>query len=200
MKRRLSLVAFALASTLLTSGCGQQTVEDGESGSTAGASPSASAEASPDRSAAAPANASARTFEVEGGDAEGGPAKLSSVKVTEHGAFDRVRFDFGAGGVSKVFAEYMDELREPGRGRKVELAGEHKLVLVFVGVARQKPSVTVDPTGTVRDVHASGVFEGEMIVGVGVDTEGDGPAGYRVQLDGSSVTVEIAHRAAPREG
>ncbi|EST39284.1 hypothetical protein N566_02835 [Streptomycetaceae bacterium MP113-05] len=198
MNRRLSLVAFALVSTLLTSGCGQETVEDGEGSTGAGASPSTSAEAPPDRSADAPADTSARTIEGdEQGDAAG-TAKLSSVRVTEHDAFDRVRFEFG-GGVSKVFAEYMDELRGPGRGKKIELAGEHKLVLVFVGVARQDPDVTVDPTGTVRQVRASGVFEGEMIVGVGLGTEGDGPAGYRVETEGSSVTVEIAHRAAPRK-
>jgi hypothetical protein len=199
VKRRLALVAFALASSLLTSGCGQGTVEDGAGRSTPGgeAAPSAGESSAPP--SAAPSDVSPRTVEAEEqGDADGA-AKLSAVKVTEHPAYDRVRFTFD-GGVSTVFAEYMDALREPGRGRKVDLRGEHKLVLVFVGVARQDPAVSVDPTSTVREVRASGVFEGEMIVGIGLDTKGEGPAGYRVDVAGDSVTVEVAHRASPAAG
>ncbi|MDT0378467.1 hypothetical protein RM572_06695 [Streptomyces sp. DSM 42041] len=196
MKRRPALVAFAVASALLTSGCGQGTVEDGSGRSTPGgeAAPSAGKSSAPP--SAAPADVTPRTVEArEQGDA-GGAAKLSSVKVTRLPAYDRVRFTFD-GGVSQVFAEYMDALREPGRGRTIDLKGEHKLVLVFVGVARQDPAGRADTTDTVREVRATGVFEGEMIVGLGLDSEGEGPAGYRVEVKGDSVTVEVAHRASP---
>ncbi len=198
MKPRLTLVAFALASTLLTTGCGEGAVDGaGQSTGRAGATPSADSSPAPQK---APQDASARTVEGRpaGGDAAGrgaGAPRLEDVRVTEHGTFDRVRFDF-SGDISKVFAEYMDALREPGRGRQVPLAGEHQLVLVLVGVARQDPSIDAESTAAVREVRASGVFEGEMIVGIGTDTEGAGPAGYRVRLGDDTVTVDVAHRAS----
>lgn len=196
MKPRLTLVAFALASTLLTTGCGEGAV-DGAGQSTGRADATPSANTSPARQKA-PQDASPRTVEGRSasGDAAGGGApRLEDVRVTEHGTFDRVRFDF-SGDISKVFAEYMDALREPGRGRQVPLAGEHQLVLVLVGVARQNPSIDAEPTAAVREVRTSGVFEGEMIVGIGTDTEGAGPAGYRVRLGDDTVTVDVAHRAS----
>jgi hypothetical protein len=195
VNRRRTLVAFALASTLLTSACGQGAVEDNAGRSTAGADATPSAK----KSSAAPVDSSPRTVEAKRHDAAGGVAELAEVRVTEHKGFDRVRFQFSRG-VSKVFAEYMDELREPGRGRKVALAGEHKLVLVFVGVERQEPAISAAQTSTVREVRASGVFEGEMIVGIGTRSKGEGPAGYRVGLEGKTVTVDVAHRGSSAKG
>jgi hypothetical protein len=185
------LVALAFASVLLTAACGEGTM-DGAGQSNGRTDTGSSAEAS-----AAPQDVSPR--EVEGqpphARADGSAAELQQVTVTEHGDFDRIRFEFG-GGVDKVFAEYLDALREPGRGQKVPLAGEHRLVLVFVGMARQDPAVDVRPTSAVRDVRVTGVFEGEMIAGIGTHTSGDGPGGFRIGLDGRTVTVDVAHKAS----
>lgn len=192
MKPRTALVALALTSALFIAGCGEGAM-DGAGQSTGRDGASRSAEAS-----AAPQDASPREVEGKPPRAAAGDsaAKLKSVKVTEHGAFDRVRFEFGGGGVTKVFAEYMETLREPGRGTKVPLAGEHRLVLVFVGMARQDPAVDAKSTTAVREVRATGVFEGEMIAGIGTDTAGDGPGGFRVRLEGNTVTVDVAHKAS----
>lgn len=198
MRTRLAVTALALAAVLLTSGCGQepaQHAQDDAGRSTAGeVTPSGTG--APALPSTAPADSSPRTVEAKRHGATAAPARLADVRVTAHDAFDRIRFEF-SGGVSKVFAEYMEELREPGRGKRIPLAGEHTLVLVFVGVARQDPALRTDSTSTVREIRASGVFEGEMIVGLGLDSEGDGPAGYRVEADGTSVTVDIAHQASP---
>lgn len=193
MRSRPTLAAFALASALLTAGCGEGSVDG--AGQTTGrptASPSGSATLS-----AAPQDTSPREVKASSSGTEAGQSavKLARVQVSEHGAYDRVRFEF-SGRPTKVFAEYMDALRAPGRGEKIPLAGEHQLVLVFVGMERQKPSVETKSTTAVREVHASGVFEGEMIVGIGTDTEGDGPAGFRVRLDGDAVIVDVAHKAS----
>lgn len=196
MRSRHALAAFALASVLLAAGCGEGSMDGaGQSPErpTTSPSPSRSATLSP-----APTDASPREVESSSSGAEAGDSavKLSSVQVTEHDAYDRVRFEF-SGGPTKVFAEYMEALREPGRGKRIPLAGEHQLVLVFVGLERQTPTVETKSTTAVREVHAAGVFEGEMIVGIGTDTEGEGPAGFRVRLDGDDVIVDVAHKAAP---
>lgn len=186
MKPRTALVAVALACTLLTAGCGEGTV-DGAGRD--GAEPSAQASGAPQGTG---------PVEVEGlsrRTAADAAVLLTGVKVTGHDTFDRVRFTFD-GGVTKVFASYQEALREPGRGRKIPLAGEHRLVLVLVGTARQKPAVDVRATTAVREVRAAGVFEGEMTVGIGTETAGDGPGGFRVRVDGNTVTVDVAHKAA----
>jgi hypothetical protein len=188
VKPRLTRVALALASVLLTTGCGEGAV-DGAAG--ADGSPSAEASVS-----AAPGDTSPR--EVTGRSAsnrtDDSAAVLENVEVSGHGAFDRVRFDF-SDDVSKVFAEYLDAFREPGRGRKIPLAGEHRLVLVFVGTGRHVPSVDAQSAAAVREVRAAGVFEGELTVGIGTHSEGRGPGGFRVRPNGKTVLVDIAHRS-----
>ncbi|MFR9673649.1 hypothetical protein [Streptomyces sp. TR06-5] len=187
MPHRHRLAAFALASVMLTAGCAQGTGDGaGQSKGRSHASPS------PSRSAA-PTDASPR--EVEGRPASGASEpRLRDVEVTGHGTFDRVRFTF-SGGVGTVFAEYMQALRDPGRGNRIPLAGEHPLILVFSGVARHRPTLDVEPTAAVREVRSTGVFEGELTVGIGTQGTGHGPAGFRVRMKDDAVLVDIAHRA-----
>lgn len=205
MPRRSALSATALAAVLLTAGCGGGESPNGteepvptaeESASASGPdAPSPSPEAG-DRPAGAPQDASRKSGEGRWTGASAAPV-LKEVRVSGHGAYDRIGFEF-ADGVPGYFAEYVDTLRHGGLGKEVRITGEHRLKVVFVGVTPQSAFEDREGTSAIREVRDLGVFEGEMGVGIGVDSEGGGRAGFRVKVDGNRIVVDIAHgRANP---
>jgi hypothetical protein len=121
------------------------------------------------------------------------------VRVSGHGTYDRVSFEF-AGGVPGYFAEYVDTLRHGGLGKEVHIAGEHQLKIVFVGVTPESAFKSEESTSAIREIRDLGVFEGEMGVGIGVGPQGDGPAGFRVKADEDRIVVDIAHERGSSAG
>ncbi|MFP8905433.1 AMIN-like domain-containing (lipo)protein [Streptomyces atacamensis] len=204
MPRRSALSATTLAAVLLMVGCGGGGSDGaGESAPTAEESASVSGPDAPspspeagDRPAGAPQDASRKSGEGRWTGASAAPV-LKDVQVSGHDAYDRISFEF-ADGVPDYFAEYVDTLRHGGLGEEVRVAGEHRLKVVFVGVTPRSTFEDREGTSVIREVRDLGVFEGEMGVGIGVDPEGDGRAGFRVKAEENRIVVDIAHgRASP---
>ncbi|WP_101255137.1 AMIN-like domain-containing (lipo)protein [Streptomyces barkulensis] len=184
MPCRSVLSATALAAVLLMAVSGSD-------------APSPSPEAG-DRPVGAPQDTSGKSGEGRWTGASAAPV-LKDVRVSGHDAYDRVSFEF-ADGVPDYFAEYVDTLRHGGLGEEVRITGEHRLKIVFVGVTPRSTFEDREGTSVVREIRDLGVFEGEMGVGIGVDPEGDGRAGFRVKADENRIVVDIAHgRANPQD-
>ncbi|MGY1455276.1 AMIN-like domain-containing (lipo)protein [Streptomyces sp. SS8] len=202
MPRRSVLSATALAAVLLTAGCGgggpngaEEPVATAEkSASISGPdAPSPSPEVG-DRPAGAPQDASRKSGEGRWTGTSAAPA-LRDVRVSGHDAYDRISFEF-ADGAPDYFAEYVDTLRHGGLGEEVRITGEHRLKIVFVGVTPQAAFEDREGASVIREIRDLGVFEGEMGVGVGVDPEGGGRAGFRVKAEENRIVVDIAHGQA----
>ncbi|MCG3043373.1 hypothetical protein ACLIYM_16525 [Streptomyces fenghuangensis] len=203
MPRRSVLSATALAAVLLTAGCGGGEGPNGaeepvptaeESASVSGLDASSPSPEAGDRAAGSPQDASRKSGEGRWTDASAAPA-LKDVRVSGHDAYDRVSFEF-ADGVPDYFAEYVDTLRHGGLGEEVRIAGEHRLKIVFVGITPRSTFEDREGTPVIREIRDLGVFEGEMGVGIGVDSEGGSRAGFRVKADGNRIVVDIAHSPA----
>ncbi|GLF97990.1 AMIN-like domain-containing (lipo)protein [Streptomyces yaizuensis] len=122
--------------------------------------------------------------------------ELKDVQVTSHDTCDRVTFTF-SGPAPGYFAGYEDPLRTPGLGDAVTMPGEVHLKLVLSGVpetASLRRHGNIRTTGTVRGIKDLGTFEGELALGVGLDTADGEPTGYQVTVEGNEVVLTVAHR------
>ncbi|MGD9485124.1 hypothetical protein WDH52_18035 [Streptomyces sp. TRM70308] len=205
----LSLAALTATAALTLTACGTESV--GDTGA-AGTAETAERSAAPEESStpgesAAPGDSAAQeddaspgsasgdfgTHEVRGGgDGFAIRPDLRDVRLTEHADYDRLTFTF-SGGTPGYIAHYMDPLAHGGRGDVTEVPGEHGLKLVLVGMDRGTEVTFEDSSDTVRGVRGMGVFEGELGVGIGVDSAGEDPAGFRVTSDATTLTLDIAH-------
>lgn len=126
---------------------------------------------------------------------------LTGVRVGVHDTYDRVVFDF-EGGAPGYVAEYVDALHQDGSGMEVPVAGEHRIMLVFL---RAQPEEELGGEGqatpTVRGLKLVSYFEGDTRFGVGVDARrGDGRPGFRVTTAPNRIVLDIAHEAADSAG
>lgn len=125
-----------------------------------------------------------------------GIPELRDVRISSHDTCDLVTFTFSGPAPSYYFAGYEDPLSTPGRGDVVTMPGEVHLKLVLSGVPRAtslEGHEDVRTTETVRGLKDLGVFEGELTVGVGLDTADGEPTGYAVTVEGSEVVLALAH-------
>ncbi|MCX2971716.1 MULTISPECIES: AMIN-like domain-containing (lipo)protein [Streptomyces] len=199
----LSLAALTATAALTLTACGTEGAGDtGAAGTAETAERSAAPEepATPEEPAAPeddaspdPASGDFGTHEVRGGgDGFALRPDLRDVRLTEHADYDRLTFTF-SGGTPGYIAHYMDPLAHGGRGEVTEVPGEHGLKLVLVGMDNGTEVTFEDSSDTVRGVRGMGVFEGELGVGIGVDSAGEDPAGFRVTTDATTLTLDIAH-------
>ncbi|MDT0266675.1 hypothetical protein RM844_10260 [Streptomyces sp. DSM 44915] len=194
------VVAAAGAALLLVSGCGGD--EDAAGGrEDASASPTEEVE-EPESTPAgdgAPADDAPGTewgTDVVHGDGDGdgaaGPSELAEVTVTEDDGFDRVALEF-TGAVPDHITTYMDPLAHGGLGTPVELAGDQALKVVLVGMVEETVNVASEPTALVPEVRGLGIFEGELGVGLGIESPAGEPLPYRVSTEDQRIVVDIAH-------
>ncbi|MBW1602324.1 hypothetical protein JJV70_09410 [Streptomyces sp. JJ66] len=203
MRRRppapaLPLAALALATALTLTACGSEPASEAGSVSTSPSAPASepgpqthsptAPPASPSVPASPTTEFSAQKVSGEGDNFTTRPT-LRNVMLTEHDGYDRLTFTF-EGGTPGYIAHYMDPLAHGGRGDVTEVPGEHGLKLVLVGMPREA-NVPFDgePTDTVRGVAGMGVFEGELGVAIGVESQD----GFRVTPAAGTLTVDIAH-------
>ncbi|MFH0243784.1 hypothetical protein ACGRHY_15465 [Streptomyces sp. HK10] len=133
--------------------------------------------------------------EAEGVDPALAP-KLTAVRVAGHDAYDRVTFEFD-GGVPAHMVAYLEPLHQPGSGTPVPVEGEHSVEVVLVGALPEGEYGGKEQTSGVREITKVGLFEGELRVGIGLDTEGDGRAGFRLVTEANRLHVDITHGASP---
>ncbi|WP_101256692.1 AMIN-like domain-containing (lipo)protein [Streptomyces barkulensis] len=133
--------------------------------------------------------------EAEGADPAATP-KLTAVRVTGRDVHDRVTFEFD-GGVPAHIVAYLEPLHQPGSGTLVPVEGEHSIEVVLVGALPDGEYGGKEQTSGVREITKVGLFEGELRVGIGLDTEGDGRAGFRVVTEADRLHVDITHGASP---
>ncbi len=226
MTPRTTMTAIALASALLVTACGGAEGEAGGGVSTAPTagqsdqsgrperSEDAGGSASPSASTGAPSSASPSPSPPGGGEEDvvlrdtsrrTGAARdagvndfpeLRGVRVGIHDTYDRVVFDFDEG-TPRFVAEYVDTLHQDGSGDVIPLKGDQDLKISFL---RSVPDPDFDDGGrntpVIRELRLVSYFEGETLFGVGVDPEGDGPAGFRVTTGKNKIILDVAHRAA----
>ncbi|MFH0243783.1 hypothetical protein ACGRHY_15460 [Streptomyces sp. HK10] len=122
--------------------------------------------------------------------------ELRGVRVGIHDTYDRVVFDFDEG-TPRFVAEYVDTLHQDGSGDVIPLKGDQDLKISFL---RSVPATDFDDGGkstpVIRELRLVSYFEGETLFGVGVDPEGDGPAGFRVTTGKNKIILDISHRTA----
>lgn len=119
---------------------------------------------------------------------------LEAVRVGRHATFHRVVFEFSAG-TPEFYAEYAETLRQAGLGRKVAVAGEHDLLLVFRGVTPESHFDATPTTSVIREVRVVSIFEGEARIGIGLSTDVPDRPAFRVNTFGDKVVLDFAHTA-----
>lgn len=156
-------------------------------------SPSYSPSAKPSPSPDTASWTTARKSREAVGDPDESPV-LEAVRVGRHATFHRVVFEFSEG-TPEFSAEYVRTLRQAGLGRKVEVAGEHDLLLVFRGVTPESHFDATPTTSVIREVKVVSIFEGEARIGVGLTTDGPDRPAFRVDTFGDRVVLDFAHTA-----
>ncbi|MCF6521950.1 hypothetical protein [Streptomyces sp. JJ36] len=219
-----ALAAVLLAVTACQGGEEDDAAGGGETPASPASSPSASASGSetpaesPDATTAAPTASGPASSPApsEGGDVicpdpsaldagrksgdgaglgAGVVPRLQEVRVAAHPRCDRVVFDF-ENAAPGWFAWYEEPLRSPGRGDAVRMPGESHLKFVLSGVPRDTRVRTDATTATLRGIKHIGYFEGELSLGLGIDTPDGEPAGFRVRVWDDKVVLDIAHTSA----
>ncbi|PRX51458.1 hypothetical protein B0I33_101612 [Prauserella shujinwangii] len=133
---------------------------------------------------------------ASGRGADGGTVRLADVRVGRHATFDRVVFEFRGG--RPGYEVGYGELDEPGSGRRVEIAGDQALEVVFRdGRALRSPEgrTALRPDlPAIAAVRYVGGFEAVTKWGIGAPTR----LGFRVQeLSGPPrLAVDVAHPRA----
>lgn len=153
-------------------------------------SPSASA---PPQATASPATA--WTADPKSGPAAGSaqePPVLEAVRVGRHPAFHRVVLEF-SDGTPEFTAAYTRTLRQGGSGRTVAVEGDHVLLLVLRGMTPESHFDDAPTTSVVRDVVTASIFEGDMRIGIGLDTGGPDRPGFRVDTFGDKLVLDFSH-------
>lgn len=130
-------------------------------------------------------------------------AMVKEVRVGQHKTFDRVVIDFAPGSalpsyeVSWVPAN--EQLRAPGSGQAVALAGD-RVLKVTLQNARNRDPATVEPAlPAVREVHSFGSFEAVASLGIGVATGTLDEVGFRVTTIAEGpprLVIDVAHADA----
>lgn len=226
MARRFTLTLSALVSAALLTACGgaEQTANDAQDASKAPeqsasapqtpsqtASPSANPSTAPTASTApsavpspsssprggqAPETAAWTTSRKSGAARAADPAPvLEAVRVGRHETFQRVVFEFSQG-TPEFYAQYTETLRQGGSGRKIEVEGEHILLLVFRGQTPESHFDSTPTTPVVSDVVTASIFEGDMRIGIGLETGAPDRPGFRVSTFGDKVVLDFAHTAS----
>lgn len=124
----------------------------------------------------------------------GEPPVLEAIRVGRHATFHRVVFQFSEG-TPEFTAEYAETLRQAGLGRKVEVAGEHDLLLVFRGLTPESHFDATPTTSVIREVRVVSIFEGEARIGIGLTTGAADRPAFRVNTFGDKVVLDFAHTA-----
>lgn len=116
---------------------------------------------------------------VSGGRAEGYPATLRDVRVGDHGAYQRVVFDFGDSPLPGYHLEYVDKpLRQCGSGDALPVAGDGWLRVRFTPAYAHteeegRPTIADRnrrmASGNIRQLMLTCDFEAmvEWVIGVG---------------------------------
>jgi hypothetical protein len=193
--------------TRTTSPTAQDSASVSPSASPSPSSSSRSPSVSPTRSVSTPPSASPSvphdestpgsaswTTSAKSGRAAGQdrPHLLEAVRTGRHDTFHRVVFEFSQAAPA-FYAEYTETLRQGGSGRKIGVDGEHVLLLVFRGMTPESHFASAPATSVVREVVTASVFEGDMRIGIGLDTSGAGRPGFRIDTFGDRVVVDFAH-------
>lgn len=123
----------------------------------------------------------APAFQSEAATAEGsGPqVNVNDVDVSTADGYDQVVFQIGGAGTAGWLVEYVDEPRQQGSGRPVELAGDAALH-VFIrhtgypqdtGIDAYERPERIDGTEVIREVVYTSIYEGDTEFFVGVDEQ-----------------------------
>lgn len=128
------------------------------------------------------------------------PARLADIRVGRHQDFDRVVFDFASATQPKYTVRYVKdgELRAPGSGRPVAIAGQYDLEVTFekTSNAGLNDDGTTPGYPAVREVKYLGGYEQVHMSAIGVNGEGaGGRPGFRVYRydNPTRVVIDVAH-------
>lgn len=123
----------------------------------------------------------ASAFQTDAAIAEGSGPQVNAIDVDVSTAdgYDQVAFQMGGEGAAGWLVEYVDEPRQQGSGRPVELAGDAALH-VFIrhtgypqdtGIDAYQHPERIDGTDVIREVVYTNIYEGDTEFFVGVDAQ-----------------------------
>ncbi|SEK87379.1 hypothetical protein SAMN04515665_1062 [Blastococcus sp. DSM 46786] len=209
MRARPQVVLPAVVASLVAlSGCagngdvGEASSSAGPTTSSAPASaPSPDAGVEPGATSDAPPSADLDAGRETADPSADARVTVRDVRVGAHDGYDRVVFELGGTGTPGWDIRYVDQATEPGRGQKIQLAGDAVLQVQITGAGYPYDTgveeftaagpVAGSGTETVTEVAFAATFEGVTTSFVGTGTR----APFRVHLleAPTRVVVEVAH-------